>query len=81
MHSDVQDKNPRSKLPPIHAAGCPQGSLAYGADLARRYFDNDIEFVASRATLGCFTRHEMDALVQTMGAGPSPTSKQKTDKD
>ena len=78
MHSDVQDKI-REAVTAIHAAGLPAGILGYGADLARRYFDNDIEFVAIAGDAWLLTR-QMDALVQTM-AQPSPTSKQKTDKD
>lgn len=78
MHPDVQDKI-REAVDAIHAAGLPAGILGYGADLARRYFEGGIEFVAIAGDAWLLTR-QMDALVQTM-AQPSPTSKQQTDKD
>ncbi|UWR39350.1 HpcH/HpaI aldolase/citrate lyase family protein [Sulfitobacter sp. W074] len=78
MHPDVQDKI-REAVDAIHAAGLPAGILGYSADLARRYFDNGIEFVAIAGDAWLLTR-QMDALVQTM-AQPSPTLTQQTDKD
>ncbi|KKL03855.1 hypothetical protein LCGC14_2621940, partial [marine sediment metagenome] len=78
MHPDAQDKI-REAVDAIHAAGLPAGILGYGADLARRYFDGGIEFVAIAGDAWLLTR-QMDALVQTM-AQPFPTLTQHTDKD
>ena len=78
MHPDVQAKI-CAAVSAIHSAGLPAGILGYGAETARRYFDDGVEFVAIGGDAWLLAR-QMDALVQTIGQSTT-TSKHQTDKD
>lgn len=67
MHADVQDLI-RAAVSAIHTAGLPAGILGYGPDLATRYFDAGVEFVAIAGDAWLLTR-QMDAMVQEMASG------------
>lgn len=67
MHPDVQDKI-RHAVEAIHDAGLPAGILGYGKEVASRYFDSRIEFVAVAGDAWLLTR-QMDALVRDLSQG------------
>jgi 2-keto-3-deoxy-L-rhamnonate aldolase RhmA len=62
MHKDVQERIAQA-IAAIHAAGLPAGILGYGAETARRYFDQRFEFVAIAGDSWLLTRH-MDAMAR-----------------